>query len=324
MTSPCPNCGGLGPSDIAPCPDCGEEPESGIEEARELYARDGTPCSTCTCSYLSMKPQAGTSPGFDLGAGLTLRICRIGREPLVAEGGTDELWCSDYAPFASLVPLQGDALEALQEDCSRGFLGDLANGLRPLPRGPQDLRWYDRGLREGWLPPHRVEQSSLQQGTSLQGPWQQFHVVGVTPGFGDGHTPAVGEPILQLRAERTYLLPQDLGSKQVSGTSQGHRWWVSQVSSGAAIPLEAPIAALRNHHLLVLRGGEQVLSPHAYRYLEPGQIEAALDGIAEESLSSARSAANRGNAVVVRICATRGLRARPQHEELRALVEALG
>lgn len=317
--SDCPACGGTGLLDDAPCLECVEE--LGTEQliAGELYARDGTPCATCTRSYMSLRQGAGTTLGFDAGGGLALRVCRLGRDPLVAEGGTGELWCDDFQPFASLLPLSADDLDRLQRECSRGFLSDLAQGIRPLPRDPRDLRWYDQGFREGWLPPHRVEVDRLTVGSRISGPWDQFVVVGVTPAFGDGHTPAVGEAILQAKGQRSYLLVRDPDAATVRGAAQPHGWWVTQVSSGAALPLENPIEAAPGHRPLVLRGGENVLRPHAWRYLTPDGVDAELDGIAQESLRAARQALKRGSALVASLCLRRGLRARPQAVDLKAL-----
>jgi hypothetical protein len=314
----CTSCHGSGLLDGDPCPDCDVVAGAG-QPAGELYARDGTPCASCSCSYTSLKPGAGTTLGFEAGAGLVLRVCRVGREPMVAEGGTGTLWCPDYKSFAELVPLAGDDLDSMQRECSRGFLADLAQGQRPIPRDVRDLRWYDRGLREGWLPPHRVELDGAGSGARLHGPWEQFVVVGVTPAWGDGHTPAVAQAVLQARDRRSYLLPPDPDAPEVSGRAQPHAWWVAQVASGAAVPLLAPIGAERGARVLVLRGGERVLAPHSFRYLAAGALEAALDDLAGDALRSAESAARRGNDVVARICALRGLRARPEHPDLRRL-----
>lgn len=304
-----------------------EEPEDEFVtpqgEAAELYAREGTPCATCTCSFMTLRKGAGTTLGFESGGGLVLRVCRIGREPLVAEEGTDDLWCDDYKPFSDLVPLDGDDLTALQTDCTRGFLADLAQGVRPLPRTSQDLRWYDRGLREGWLPPHRIEEARLDRNDHLRGPWNQFKVVGVTPAFGDGHTPAVGRAILQAVDRRSYLLV-DPDSPEVHGHAQPHGWWVNQVSTGAALPLESAIEARPGHRVLVLRGGERALSRHAYRYLPASELDAELERIADETLDAARSALKRRNPLVAGILARQGLRARSGHPGLTALLEELG
>jgi hypothetical protein len=291
----------------------------GQERASELYAREGTPCASCTCSYMTLRESAGTSLGFAAGAGLTLRVCTKGREPLVAESGTDKLWCEDYSAFATVVPLPPEDLERMQAECSRGFLGDLAQGVRPLPRDARDLRWYDQGFREGWLPPHRIEEDRRSGVRALRGPWEQFTVVGVTPAFGDGHTPAVGRPVLQARDRRSYLLPADVHADDVRGPPQTHAWWVNQVSAGAALPLEHAVPALRDHLPLVLRGGEQILSRHGWRYILRDQIGAELRSLAEESLAAARAALKRHNAVVARLCVRQGLRAAPDHPELRTL-----
>jgi len=287
--------------------------------AGELYSQEGSPCRTCSCSYMSLKPGAGTSLGFDAGAGLTLRVCRVGRDPIVAEGGTEALWCEDYKGFSELLPLTGDELDRLQAECSRGFLGDLAQGIRPLPRGVEDLRWYDRGLREGWLPPHRIEVRDEGDHERIKGPWEQFVVVGLTPAYGDGHTPALAELVLQARDRRTYLLLEQADSAEVRGLAQTHSWWVSQVSSGAATPLEHPVAASQGARALVLRGGERALSPHAWRYLAPEALDEELDRLAEEALRSAEAALRRKNSVVAELCIARGLRARPDDARLLAI-----
>jgi len=300
------------------------DPEGEQEHAAELYAQDGTPCATCTCSYMTLKQGAGTSLGFSSGGGLALRVCRIGREPLVAEDGTKELWCDDYTGFGTIVPVNADDLTQLQEECSRGFLADLAQGVRPLPRTTDDLRWYDRGFREGWLPPHRVEVGSSSEGEEIRGPWDQFQVIGVTPAFGDGHTPALGDVVLQAKDRRTYLLLLRPDAEQVAGTAQSHAWWVSQVSTGAALPLETPVAARQGARMLVVRGGESVLSGHACRYLDRGEIDAALEQIADEAVRTAHAAMKRGQDPIARLVLRRGLRARPTHPALTSLRDLLG
>jgi hypothetical protein len=293
---------------------------TGLQLADELYARDGTPCASCTCSFMGMKADSGTALGFDAGAGLTLRVCTVGREPLVADDGTEQLWCPDYAPFSQRIPLPADDLERLQQECSRGFLGDLAQGQRPMPRTGKDLRWYDRGFREGWLPPHRIEAEGMGRGRRISGPWEQFAVVGVTPAFGDGHTPAVGQVVLQASDRRDYLLLRDIAGTDVSGAAQPHSWWVSQVSAGAATPLEQPVTAQRGHVALVLRGGEHTLSSHAWRYLPREEVQAELTRIAEDALATARAAVRRKTPVVAKLMVRKGLRARPDHPELLALL----
>ncbi len=304
-----------------------DEPEvegGGLELAAELYARDGTPCATCTCSFMTLKEGTGTSLGFTAGAGLALRVCRIGREPLVADDGTQELWCDHYTGFAEIVPVPAGDLDKLQAEASRGFLADLAQGIRPLPRTTADLQWYDRGFREGWLPPHRVEVGSATDGEHIRGPWEQFVVVGVTPAFGDGHTPALADVILQAKDRRTYLLGERPDAEQVDGLTQSHAWWVSQVSAGAAIPLEKPVDARRRARMLVVRGGERVLSRHACRYLDRDEVDGALDEIAEEAVRTAHSAMKRGQDPIARLQVQRGLRARPGHAALTGLRELLG
>lgn len=293
------------------------------EPADELYAREGTPCATCTCSYMALREGAGRSLGFRAPGGLTLRVCTKGREPLEAEEGTDELWCPDYRPFADRIPLPGDDLQQLQDECSRGFLGDLAQGQRPLPRSTKDLRWYDRGLREGWLPPHRIEEEALGDGAALRGPWEQFTVVGTTPAYQDGHTPALAKVVLQAKDRRSYLLLTAPDAEQVRGTEQSHTWWVNQVSSGAAKPLAAAIPAARGHRMLVLRGGEQALQAHAYKYLPRDAIDAERRRLADEAHATAQAALRRKNPVVAAILAKQGLRAWPDHSELQALLTAL-
>lgn|GEM_PF-2094873 len=300
-----------------------DEEFSGLQMADELYARDGTPCASCTCSFMGLKADSGTALGFDAGAGLTLRVCTVGREPLVAEDGTDQLWCPDYSSFSETIPIPADDLNRLQQDCSRGFLGDLAQGQRPMPRSGKDLRWYDRGLREGWLPPHRIEAEGLGRGKRLTGPWEQFQVVGVTPAFGDGHTPAVGQLVLQARDRRDYLLLADPDGIDVSGPAQSHGWWVSQVAAGAAVPLEHPVEAKRGHVALVLRGGERMLSSHAWSYLLRAEVDAERNRLADDALMTARAALRRKNPVVAGLMARQGLRARPDHVELRALLAEL-
>lgn len=284
-----------------------------------LYAREGAPCATCARSYMSLRSGQGTAAGFDLGAGLTLRVCRLGLEPPEPRDDSQTTWCDEFQSFGALVPLSADDLESLGQEASPGFLGDLAQGERPVPRTLADLRWYDRGFREGWLPPHRIERSAGKADRTVRGPWDKFLVVGVTPAFGDGHTPAVGEPVLQVRGERTYLLADDHDAEEVRGVVHPHTWWANQVSAGAAVPLERPAAARRGTRVLVLRGGERVLSPYSYKQLSDEQLDEELDRLAEEAVSTARAALDRGNAVVARICAARGLRARPDHAELQRL-----
>ncbi len=294
-----------------------------LGDAAELYSREGTPCATCTCSYMTLRQGAGTSLGFRADGGLTLRVCKKGHEPLVAAEGTDELWCADFRPFAEIVPLPGDDIQRMQEECTRGFVGDLAQGVRPLPRNGQDLRWYDRGLREGWLPPHRIQESGLGSGASLHGPWEQFVVVGATPAWQDGHTPALAQSVLQARDRRSYLLLLHPDAEEVRGHEQSHGWWVNQVSSGAAKPLSTGIAAQRGHRLLVLRGGEQTLAAHAYRYLPRTDVDAELHRLADEALSTAQAALRRKNPVVARILARQGLRAAADHPGLLAFLAKL-
>jgi hypothetical protein len=294
-----------------------------LGDAAELYAREGTPCATCTCSYMTLRKGAGTTLGFRAEGGLTLRVCNKGREPLVAEGGTDTLWCPDYVPFADRVPLSGDDLDALQRECTRGFLGDLAQGVRPLPRDARDLRWYDRGLREGWLPPHRIEEEGLGSGSTLRGPWEQFQIVGATPAYQDGHTPALAKAVLQARDRRSYLLLLHPDDAEVRGHEQSHTWWVNQVSSGAARPLATAIPARRGHRLLVLRGGAEALASHTLRYLPAEAIDPERQRLADEALETARAALRRKNPVVARILARQGLRAWPSHEGLHELLAAL-
>lgn len=300
------------------------EPQgTGLELAGELYAQSGSPCATCTCSYMTLKSSAGTSPGFDMGSGLTLRVCRIGRDPLVVEDGAgSDLWCDDYASFSDLVPIPADDLDQMQQECSRGFIGDLAQGVRPMPRGNHDLRWYDRGFREGWLPPHRVESAGRGAAKKLSGPWERFQVVGVTPAFGDGHAPAQGDAILQSKDSRTYILPDSIDAELVRGVPHPHTWWVNQVSAGAALPLERPIQAHRGGVVLVLRGGERILRRHAYKYCSTRKAAEELDAIAASSLKQAKAALRRGDPVVAALCARRGLKARPGDPELRAIAEA--
>ncbi len=300
--------------------DSDEPSGTGLQLAGELYAKEGTPCATCSCSFMTLKSGAGTAAGFAMGTGLTLRVCRIGRDPLVKEdGASEELWCDDYSGFSDLVPIPADDLSTMLEECSRGFVGDLAQGVRPMPRELSDLRWYDRGLREGWLPPHRIETAGRGRGEQITGPWDQFQVVGVTPAFGDGHTPAIGSVVLQAKDRSSYVLPQDISAEQVSGQVQPHTWWVNQVSAGAAIPLDAPIQAHRHGVMLVRRGGERVLRAHAYRYCTKATADTELDNIAGDSLRQARAALKRGDDVVAKLCARRGLKARPKHPELGAI-----
>ena len=323
-TSPCDACGGTGSIDGEPCLECSEEVGGGaLQLAGELYAQEGTPCATCSCSYMTLRQSAGTSLGFR-SDGLALRVCRKGREPMVAEGGTGGLSCDDYTPFSEILSMDADALSRLQEEASRGFLADLAQHVRPIPRTTSDLRWYDRGLREGWLPPHRVEVLGNSRDGVLRGPWDQFLVVGVTPAFGDGHTPAVGESIVQAKDRRSFLLITNPDAPEAAGPVQTHGWWVTQVSAGAALPLETPVEARRGARPLVLRGGERVLTPGTMRYLDPDEIERELDVAAEESLRSAEGALRRKQAVVARLCVRKGLRARPNHAGLRALQGQLG
>ncbi len=323
-STPCPACDGTGLHDGEPCLECNEEVGgAGLRLAAELYAQEGTPCATCSCSYMTLRQSAGTSLGFK-SDGLALRVCRKGREPLVAESGTGELWCDDYTPFSDLVTMDADGLSRMQEECSRGFLADLAQQVRPIPRSTKDLRWYDRGLREGWLPPHRVEVEGSTRDGTLHGPWNQFVVVGVTPAFGDGHTPAVGEAIVQAKDRRSYLLVTNPHSPEVTGPVQTHGWWVTQVSSGAALPLERPVEARQHARPLVLRGGERVLTPGTMKYLDSEDIDAELDAVANESLRSAEGALRRGQSMVAKLCVRKGLRARPQHPQLRDLQGQLG
>lgn len=291
--------------------------------AGELYAQDGSPCASCTCSFMSLKPGPGVQLGFAAESGLTLRVCRLGRDPLVAEGGTAELWCEDYSSFTKIIPLPPDELSTMQAEASRGFLGDLAQGVRPMPRSLDDLRWYDRGLKEGWLPPHRITVDAGEE-ELIRGPWEQFLVIGSTPAFGDGHTPAVAQTVLQAKDRRAYLLLEREDDSEVSGLPQSHSWWVNQVSSGAAIPLEHPTTAKRGHRLLVLRGGETVLTSHAYRYLSQPAVRAELEELADSSRRSAEAALRRGNSLVADLCIRRGLRAVPDHPGLKALQGSLG
>ena len=295
------------------------------EQAAELYTRPGSPCATCTCSFMTMRGGAGTATGFDVGAGLTLRVCRVGLDPVIANEGTDTLWCDHYSGFSEKVPIPPDDLQQLQDECSRGFLGDLAQGIRPVPRQVTDLKWYDRGFREGWLPPHRIEEEPRKEGDApvIRGPWDQFVVVGTTPAYGDGHTPARARCVLQAKDRRTYLLGPAASREMVSGTPKPHTWWVSQVASGAAIPLEHPVSAKRHHEMLILRGGDRVLEPHAYTYAPHSELEAKLDAMAEGQLTAARSALKHDNAVVASLCVRKGLKARPAHPGLKELQESL-
>jgi hypothetical protein len=240
---------------------------------------------------------------------------------VIATEGTEQLWCDHYSGFADKIPIPPDDLLELQEECSRGFLGDLAQGVRPVPRQVRDLRWYDRGFREGWLPPHRIEEDGPGRGDEarIRGPWDQFVIVGTTPAYGDGHTPARAQCVLQARDRRTYLLSPAPSKDEVSGRSRPHTWWVGQVAAGAAVPLESPIPARRHHAMLVLRGGDRVLEPHAYHYAPDHELEAALDAIADGQLATARSALRHGNSVVADLCIRKGLRARPGHPGLRAM-----
>jgi hypothetical protein len=297
-----------------------EEPK----EASELYTREGSPCATCTCSFMTMRGGAGTATGFDVGPGLTLRVCRVGLDPVIAEEGTDQLWCDHYAGFSERIPIPPDDLEQLQSECSRGFLGDLAQGIRPVPRQVADLPWYDRGFRQGWLPPHRIEEEPQREGDAprIRGPWDQFVVVGTTPAYGDGHTPSRARCVLQAKDRRSYLLSSAVEKDQVSGTPRPHTWWVGQVAAGAAIPLDSPIGARQHHVMLVLRGGDTVLEPYAYTYAPDAEIEAALDTIADDQLAAARTALKYDNSVVAGLCIKKGLKARPDHPELRALAES--
>jgi len=318
VRSDCAACGGTGRLDDAPCLECVDELGTEALIAGEIYARDGTLCASCTRSFMSLRQGAGTTLGFDTGGGLALRVCRLGLEP-PDEGSDRPPTCAEYLPFASLLPLSADDLDRLERECSRGFLSDLAQGIRPLPRSPRDLRWYDQGFREGWLPPHRVEVDRLGAGSRIRGAWDQFVVVGVTPAFGDGHTPAVGEAILRTKGQRSYVLVWDPDAPDVRADAQPHGWWAAQVNAGAALPLEDPVEAARHRRPLVLRGGENVLRPHAWRYLSPDAIEAELDAIAAESERAAQQALKRGSALVARLCLRRGLRARPGHAGLVAL-----
>lgn len=306
-----------------PTDDDAPEPTGlGLELAGELYAQAGTPCASCTRSFMTLKSGAGTAAGFDMGTGLTLRVCRLGREPLAVEGGAGgDLWCDDYSSFNDLVPISADDLDLMQTECSRGFIGDLAQGVRPMPRGNSDLRWYDRGFREGWLPPHRVQSEGRGASRRISGPWDQFQVVGVTPAFGDGHAPAIGEAILQAKDSRTYLIPDAIDAELVRGVPHPHTWWVNQVSAGAALPLERAVQAHRGGVVLVLRGGERILRQHAYHYCSPGKAQQELDGIADDSLRQAQAAVRRGDPVVAALCARRGLKARPGDPDLRAIVD---
>ena len=298
----------------------GEPSGAGLQIAGELYARPGTPCATCTSSFMTIQSSRGTVAGFSLGAGLTLRVCRKGREPLVVlDGAADALWCEDYSGFTSRMPLSADEVETFLSEASRGFVGDLAQGIRPMPRALSDLPWYDRGLREGWLPPHRIEEGGGATGPAISGPWEQFHAVGVTPAFGDGHAPAVGRAVLQARDRSSYVLPDDADGETVRGAVHPHTWWVNQVSAGAAIPFEAPVQAHRGGVVLVLRGGERILRRHAFVYCSRAKADSELDSIAEDSLRQARAALRRGDPVVAGLCARRGLTARPDHPELRQL-----
>jgi len=267
---------------------------------------------------MNLKPGPGVQLGFAAEAGLTLRVCRVGREPLIAEDGTQELWCEDYSGFSEIVPLPPEDLDRMQKEASRGFLGDLAQGLRPMPRSTDDLRWYDRGLTEGWLPAHRISMQGDEEET-IQGPWEQFLVVGVTPAYGDGHTPAIAQVILQAKDRRAYLLLEDESSGEVRGAPQSHSWWVNQVSSGAALPLERPINAEQGHRCLVLRGGERVLSAHTYRYGSPSEIQEERQQQADAAQRTAEAALRRGNTVVAELCISKGLRALPSHPGLAAL-----
>ncbi len=296
------------------------------EPAAELYTREGSPCATCSCSFMTMRGGAGVAPGFEVGAGLTLRVCRVGLDPVIADEGTDRLWCDHYKGFSELVPMSPDDLEAMQTECSRGFLGDLAQGIRPVPRQVADLPWYDRGFREGWLPPHRIEEEPPREGDAphIRGPWDQFVVVGATPAYGDGHTPARARCVLQAKDRRSYLLSPAPDREQVAGTPKAHTWWVGQVAAGAAVPLEAPIAAKRHHAMLILRGGDRVLEPHAYAYAPDADLEAELDRIADGQLAAARAALKHDNPVVADLCIRKGLKARPDHAGLRGLQEQRG
>ena len=301
-----------------------ESPVGGV--AGELYTQEGSPCATCTCSFMTMRGGAGTATGFDVGAGLTLRVCRVGLAPVIADLGTDRLWCDHYEGFAEKIPIPPDDLQMLEQECSRGFLGDLAQGVRPVPRQVKDLKWYDRGFREGWLPPHRIEEEARREGDEahIRGPWDQFVVVGTTPAYGDGHTPAKARCVLQAKDRRSYLLSPAPSKDEVSGQPRPHTWWVGQVAAGAAVPLETPILARRDHGMLVLRGGDNVLDPHSYRYAPDADLETELDAIADGQLATARSAMRRGNTVVAKLCVRKGLRARPDHPELRVLREEIG
>ena len=271
---------------------------------------------------MNLKPGPGVQLGFAAEAGLTLRVCRVGREPLVAESGTQELWCDDYSGFSKIVPLAAEDLDQMQREASRGFLGDLAQGVRPIPRAAGDLPWYDRGFKEGWLPAHRIAVEEGEQ-AAIRGPWEQFVVVGVTPAYGDGHTPAIAQTVLQAKDRRTYLLLEDIDQEEVSGIPQSHGWWVNQVSSGAALPLEHPIPAKVAHQFLVLRGGEQVLPSHTYCYDGRQQVRSELQRQAEAAQKTAEAALRRGNSVVAELCIRKGLRAVPDHPGLTQLLDGL-
>ncbi len=176
-------------------------------------------------------------------------------------------------------------------------------------------------MREGWLPPHRIEESGLGSGSTLRGPWEQFVIVGTTPAYQDGHTPAVAKVVLQARDRRSYLLLTAPDAADVRGPEQPHGWWVNQVSSGAAQPLARGLPAKRGHRLLVLRGGEQALQSHAFKYLPADQVDVERRRLADEAFATARAALKRNNAVVARILARQGLRAWPEHRELNELLE---
>ena len=43
--------------------DDSEPSGNGLELAGELYAKSGTPCATCTCSFMTLGAGAGTAAG---------------------------------------------------------------------------------------------------------------------------------------------------------------------------------------------------------------------------------------------------------------------